>query len=391
MPFSGLGLYLGNYQLSIIFLVYILFIVKIVSDFNSITIDGKKLVTISIFLQIALISSVIRGFEFASFLPSLVITGLSLLPFILVLKETKSVTSLKVSTIIITILVCFEFIFNYLLPDAINALNTILERAGATNTYRGYTRIRAGFLEPSVMAIILSFYLIILLECNAKLKGSKIYIALIILMIFLTMSSSGFILLLVLALLNLKMKNITNFISHPVNSLVVLIFLIVATVLLKEPIMKVLEKITLIASVIELGIVTGSVGYRTFSLIVPFEYILSGTWIDFFWGTGFSNYEHYLKMRFEGIAFSGFSDGTIGSVFSAILLSTGVLGFLCFMILIFQISCISDGKLHYNFFACIAFSFLVFGDLSSFTIWTMILLTRLALLEILKAQKNDQH
>ena len=150
------------------------------------------------------------------------------------------------------------------------------------------------------------------------------------------------------------------------------------------PIYKTLEKLTLIPDVILNGNITGSVGYRINSLIVAPMYIQEADFYGRMLGTKFSNYSDYIITNYGHNEFSGFYDGSIGNIFSAILLSTGLLGFFSFLFFMKEAIYIQNKLTHMNFIFLVIMALISFGDLTSPWVWIIIYTTKISLENIYK-------
>lgn len=88
---------------------------------------------------------------------------------------------------------------------------------------------------------------------------------------------------------------------------------------------------------IQLGLVSGSEASRARSATMMFEYWASQDWIRMLVGEGYANYEGWLEQTFphvgEGLE-SSFARGSVHSVFSAVGISTGIVGLFLYLGLI---------------------------------------------------------
>jgi hypothetical protein len=289
---------------------------------------------------------------------------------------------------IIAIYCLFELTIGNVFPEYWKYFENLLGLSGDTQYYRGIRRLRGAFLEPSVFAIALNTYFFILNHSNLNAKLKFKYSCIIVILIILTFSSSALLLFLVnlsyLIRRNLfgKFQKLKKYAIYSIILLPLGVLGITKTRLI-EPLYRSVEKIQLIQEVILSENLTGSVGYRVHSILVPFQYIKeTDSYINKLFGTGYSNYSDYLIYKYHYADFSGFSDGSIGNILSAILLSTGIIGLIAFLILIWNIiSSYSQSFIEKLKIGILITSYLlIFGDVTSSFIWFNIyLLTRFKL------------
>lgn len=86
---------------------------------------------------------------------------------------------------------------------------------------------------------------------------------------------------------------------------------------------------------IQLGLISGSEASRARSATVVFEYWASQDWLHILAGEGYANYENWLKQTFGGMGGklgSSFERGNVQNVFSAVGISTGVIGVISYLL-----------------------------------------------------------
>lgn len=384
-PFSGCGFLLGNYLLSYFSIFFFLIVLIKIRErkFNK-----KLLATLTVIALVFFGSSFFR-YPINSFFPSLIILLMTLMIFL----NSKGDNYLRTKDLILGIKIIavycfFELTIGNSLPEYWKYFENLLGLSGDTQYYRGIRRLRGAFLEPSVFAIALNTYLFILNHSKLSAKFKFRYSCILVILIILTFSSSALLLFLV-NLSFLIYRNIFGINQQLKKYAIYSIILIPLGVLgitktrFIEPLSRSVEKIQLIQEVILSGNLTGSVGYRVHSILVPFQYIQeSSSYINKLLGTGYSNYSDYLISKYHFADFSGFSDGSIGNILSAILLSTGILGLITFLIFIWNIISIpSQNSIEKLKIGILVICYLlIFGDVTSSFIWFNIyLLTRFKL------------
>ena len=380
IPFSAFGFYLGPLLFSISFIPVFIINILTISKFK---LKKSLFIKYLIFFTICFFSSYYRH-SFSSFLPALIVFSFLLFPFLSTYRFSNTEKYIKISFIFLSIYCFFELMVGILSTDIMFEIEKALNIQGSTTTYRGIRRLRGGFLEPSVMGIALNFYLMIFVYSKTlKSKVKIFYVIVNIFWIILTFSSSAYAALIIniTFFIIIKLKNLNLNFKINFKSLYVIFFLIITFFISKnyffEPIYKAFEKLSLIPTVIMFGDVTGSVGYRINSLIVAPMYIYESGIYEKLFGTGFSNYSEYIISKFGSNEFSGFSDGSIGNIFSAILLSTGLLGFTSFIVFIKEAIYLKNTLKSINLMIITGIAFVAFGDLTSPWIWGLIFLTKL--------------
>lgn len=385
IPFSALGFYVGPLLFSICFIP--ITIINLLSIKNGIL---KKSLSIKflIFFSICFISSFGR-YPFSSFLPSLFVFSFLLFPFLTKIKINNTQSLMINSFALLSIYCLLEFIIGLISLQLMFDIENFLNINGSTTTYGGIRRLRGAFLEPSVMGIAINFYLLYFLNLKRisfTKKMSLIFVS--ILLIILTFSSSAYaaLALNIIFVTLFKTKNIKYKIK--LKNIFFLTFfglvLILGNNYFLAPIYKAFEKLTLIPDVILNENIVGSVGYRINSLIIAPLYILEADFYGRILGTGFSNYSDYIISNYGYNEFSGFYDGSIGNIFSAILLSTGLLGFFSFLIFMKEAIYIENKLTRINFIFLVMMSLIAFGDFTSPWIWIIIYITKISLENIYK-------
>ncbi|MDB4181829.1 hypothetical protein N9737_03805 [Polaribacter sp.] len=385
IPFSAFGFYIGPLLFSICFIPVIL--INLLSLQNGLL---KKSLSIKflIFFSICFISSFGR-YPISSFLPSLLVFSFLLFPFLTKIKIINTQRLMINSFALLSIYCLFEFIIGLISVQLMFDIENFLNIKGSTTTYRGIRRLRGAFLEPSVMGIALNFYLLYfsnLIRISFSKKMILIFVA--ILLIILTFSSSAYAALtlniIFIIISKLKINNIKLNFKKIIFLSVFALVLVFGNNYFFAPIYKAFEKLTLIPDVILSGNITGSVGYRINSLIVAPIYIQEAGFYGRMLGTGFSNYSDYIITNYGQNEFSGFYDGSIGNIFSAILLSTGLLGFFSFLVFMKEAIYIQNKLTHMNFIFLVIMALISFGDLTSPWIWIIIYTTKISLENIYK-------
>lgn len=373
LPFNSLGILYGDFVFSIIFLPYLcLIILEIINKkFDKINFMIFLLVILVFFL------SAVYKHSLASFLPSLFVFGLLIFPFTFNYRSvdtTKLFRYFCLSFLFLFFYCFFEFIISLFSNDLIFKLEKIIGFQGSTTTYRNLRRLRGGFLEPSIMSLVLNMYLYIFLNTKFYFFYFKrhTYIIFSILLILLTFSTLGYLAFLVM--ITYYIFNNKNVISKNISYNYIL-FILPLFYLIKyfwAPIYKAYEKFTLIIEVIQTNNITGSVGFRINSLIMGPQFIYDSNMLEKLLGTGYSNYTEYIKSIYGYNEFSGFSDGTIGNILSATLISTGLIGFILFSIFIYNVLFKKDKS--YTFNTLVIIFFLGTGNLIAPWLWLTLLI-----------------
>ena len=383
LPFSAVGFYIGNLHFSISFIpfIFLTIIIFLNGEFKK-TVLPKYL----LFISVCFISSFGR-YNLLSFVPSLTIFAFLLFPFVGVIKNSKVEKYIFYSFILLSFYCMFELVIGNISPQLIQSIEKILQFNGSSTWYKGIRRLRGGVLEPSVLGLLLNFYLLIFIYSPLINKIKIITIVFCLIWIILTFSSTAYIGLIFNFFFGTVyfLRNRNRNRNKNGRFKKIIIFSILAVVIfsyLSAPFIKAFEKIYLIPTVLLTGNVSGSVGYRIHSITLPFEYILESDLYNKLLGTGFSNYSEYISYKYYNFEFSPFLDGSIGNIFSAILLSTGVLGFISFLFLFRKAFFINSSFLNRHFYSLIALTFLSYGDTTAPWIWSSIFLTKLCLTNI---------
>ena len=384
IPFSAFGFYFGQFLFSVLLIPLVL-----INSLNIIKLRFKKKIFIHfvIFFIICFFSGISR-FSLETFLLPLLVFFFLIFMFSGTLQIRKPKKYIIISFLVLSVYCFFELFVGLISNDLMFEIEKFLNIKGSTTTYRDIRRLRGGFLEPSVMGLALNFYLMMFLNLTFSNKRNKILIYLLcIFWIVMTFSSAGYAGLLINLLFfifsrlkNLKFEPKLN-LKSLYTFLLSIIIVFVAYNNFFAPIYKAFEKIILIPEVILSGNVAGSVGYRINSLIVAPQFIFEANFFEKLFGTGFSNYSEYLISRFGDNEFSGFYDGSIGNIFSAILLSTGLLGFFSFILFLKNVLSLKNKLVHLQFILITLLSLIGFGDLTSPWIWSIIFLTKMTLQE----------
>jgi len=385
IPFSAFGFYYQSFLISISLLPLI--IINFICILNGIF-NKKLIIYYLLFISICFFSSFVRH-PIESFLPPLIILTFLLLPFTTALKLKNLQKYMIYSFAILSVYSLLELIIGSYSNEIMFNIENSLNLKGSTTTYRGIRRLRAGFLEPSVFGLALNFYLLVFIYIKSLNNRFKIFLILLcIFWIILTFSSAAYVALMLnlIFFIYLKLRTIKFSFKLSLRSILSLFSLVLIIAFsvqnFFEPIYKAFEKILLIPEVIILGNITGSVGYRINSLIVAPIYIIEAQLFEKFFGTGFSNYSEYLISKFGNNEFSGFYDGQIGNILSAILLSTGLLGFISFILFIKRALYINNKIMNIHLLILSLITMIGFGDLTSIWIWSIFFLTVKTLKEI---------
>lgn len=387
LPFSALGIKFGDFLFSIIFLPIIVLNISVIRS-NRIS---SSISLILLFLLSVFFFSAFGKFPLLSFAPSLLILTVLFFPFIGVypgISKKLLIEDLQKSFLLLTGYCFLEFFVSLLSIDLMFDIENFIGFDGSTTTYRGIRRLRGGFLEPSVLAIALNFYFAIFAQSRILKKNrNKLLItcAILIILTFSSIGIIGFVLNLVFLLLSVKKR-----LSFSFSSLTIIVLgLVLLISQFWEQVFKVFEKILNIATVIRTGNIEGSVGYRVSSLLIIPDFFGKTNMREALFGIGFSNYSEFISSHYGLSIYSGFYDGSIGNVFSAVIISTGLIGFIFFLIWIMRISLLPSKMSSLLLLLLISYGFLSFGNIISPWIWQLVFIYKLIFCKPFKIKNNE--
>jgi len=387
IPFSAFGFYLNNYFISFLTIAIGFYVILELCGQSKFT--KKPLVALGLFLFISIISSI--GLDPEEYFPQLFIVTI----FLLALSLKHSFLNYKLfifSYTIIAIYAFFELIFNFINPDIMVKLSDFMGQRGGVNLENGYTKLRAGFLEPSVFSIILVYYFIGFSHLEKQIKLNKIYKISTVLFILLTMASSGYVILLLIGLVILIRKILINRSNSAKIFLMAIALFWIYIYRQGDGILLdygVIEKIYNIAPSIAFQNISGSTGYRANSIILAYQFVQEAEWLQKLFGMGFFNYGEYIINKYivyPGFEMSGFSKGFPGNVHTAILLSCGLIGYVFFILFFWFVSNCRSFFNQFILFLTIMMTFFAFGSLVDPLFFSVFLITR----AVLNTYRDDQ-
>ena len=382
IPITGIGFYIDNFLINALLLP--------LSTLSLIFIFIKK-INLKIFLSLTFLFmcffiSVIGRHSPSTFLPSLIVTFLLISPVVLIMRvDIFFIEKLfRKSLYLIMIITFFEFFITRTFPSIWLELEKIIFLQGASVEYFGSRRLRGAFIEPSILGIVLNYYYICALFFKDKgFDSYQFLILVIILLIFLSFSSGAYIIFIGILLLQMvlrifKLRSIKRF---SLNPLLIILFSLIAVVFFSimypylDAFFKTFERVANIGTIIETQTTVGSVAYRFVSVLLGPLYLLEATGVNFFFGEGFSNYQDWVINYFPYNPNSPFNDGSIGNLYSAIIISTGLFGFLAFIIFFISFSKPFQNRFYFLFTFTNAMFFLSYANFTSPILWGIILFT----------------
>lgn len=359
LSFSGLGVSIMRFivgPFSILFFSFVLF------RLSQLKLYSRTLKPYIALICVFVASNIGRN-EIESYLLSFIVLAVScsivlINPFRDINTIEKKLEKITVHSFAVMACFClFEFTFSIVDRDLWDIFTRLILQNGGVNSYFGIYRIRAGTMEPSILGIILLFYLILFQFYLPVIYGRTypFYSMSTLLLVGLTMSTTAilgaaiiFLIMMVLGcaatlprLLSFRLKkSLFNFHS------VIMVVTITGVVVVGGPFVdKMLERIFHIFVVLrslepgslDESFLTGSVGFRVGSLLVMFEYLSNASYMNILLGEGYSNFGGYLVQHFGHVERSGLSRGQPGNIITALVLGTGILGTVCYFYLIAKV------------------------------------------------------
>lgn len=375
LPFSGVGVELGGTFFSSGFIGYALFLLASLKWF-SLPYLPKVSLTLLVFLSACLISNIFKN-PLASFVGPFLVLSFFAFPFFLrvncKLKVISLLPSLKLSFILLNLTLVAEVIL-YMAYGLNPSIYSLLGIHGSTIEYYGIPRLRGFQTEPSILSYIAIFYLIAFNHLSRFARISAIYRYFPIMIVMSSMSSSGILFLTCVGLgliLTQRKISYSNYKIIVIPVLAVLLLLLFPG--LVQPVAKAFYRIADIFEVILTSNASGSVGYRVHSIIEPIFFYANADIISLFTGTGFSNYSNYIYEKYHHLDYSGFASGDLNSIFSAVAISTGIIGLVPFMFFCYTAFRSPESNLFADTkFLFIIFLFLSYGNMSAPFIWIIL-------------------
>jgi len=191
----------------------------------------------------------------------------------------------------------------------------------------GYYRIRSTFDEPSFYAAYLCAVLNFII--GTKYQKNKYLFYSIIILLILTLSLTGYFLLVYLLYFHKRIKYKTK----AKHVYVVVVLFVLYSSFFSSEVQHVYDRIiNTYDSLLEYNVL-GSEGSRINSLTVLFKYYQDDS-SSILFGEGYSNHENWLEKKFEGYRDGpsvSFARGAIHNVFGGIGISTGVIGLILYL------------------------------------------------------------
>ena len=349
LPFTGIGISISGFIVGPTFLYVFIFIV--LGVYKRATVNRRLFTLYSMVIFVFTISVISRYSLNSYFLSLIAYAYISFLPILCVRSNNDDSLLLyqAVSNVVnYLLLICtIEFIVNFMAPNYWLELQKFVYLNGSANRYFGITRLRAFTTEPSMLAQILCLYylLTLCLEKYFNYKSLNFIKLKIFLMLILTMSTTGIFIIAGLQLLSTMMKlgsiiiNLKIRINYKDIFKIFIFFVIVYYTgnYFDSFTYKMGERLFAIREVLMTGHLSGSVGFRVGSLLVIPLYISEANMFNLLLGEGFSNFSIWLSNRYSHLPYSGLSEGLPGNLITALILSSGILGTICFFIYIFFI------------------------------------------------------
>lgn len=386
IPITGIGIYVNNFLINALLLP--LTILSLVFIFFK-KLDLKIFLSITCMLMFFLISVVGRHSP-STFVPSFIVTLVLVSPLALVIRaDIFFIEKLfRKSLYIILIITFFEFLITRTFPLIWIEVEKVISLQGASVDYFGSRRLRGAFIEPSIFGMVLNYYYICALFFKDKgFDSYRILMPIIALLIFLSFSSAAYLTLIGIISIQIifKISKLRSIRKFSINPLLIISFILIATIFSAiiypylDASFKAFERLANIGAIIETQTTIGSVAYRLVSILLGPLYLIEATGINFFFGEGFSNYQTWIIDYFPYNPASPFADGSIGNLFSAVIISTGLFGFLSFAIFFLAFSKPFYNKFYLIFTFLNAMFFLSYANFTSPVLWGIMLLTRIVL------------
>lgn len=322
----------------------------------------------------------------STYLPSLMV--FSALSAILLIAHIEvkpdDIKRLKKSIVLSFYLVVGYCAVEFVLSNLGGALWSLWERAiflnGSANSYFGVVRIRGLTTEPSNLAKLFVFYFLIFHFFFPRVFNETKYhlSALCLIGLLFTMSTTGFagIIMLwsayaVFSMPKWPFVGIGTFLLSCLTLIGALLTLLCLAYFFPEYSSKMLERFTAIKEVLVNRNFEGSVGFRVASLLAVLEFFKFAGLFDILFGLGFSNFDGYLIDNYAHLERSGLSEGLPGNLFTAVFLSTGVLGAIALALFLVTTMARDLSMLSLLNVVFVVFIFASSGNLTSPYMWAM--------------------
>lgn len=282
----------------------------------------------------------------------------------------------------ITLAISFIELFGALLgiDDILILLDTIFPD-GRRGNPSPYLRPKAGFFEPSHLAVYLAFAFVVVDIAFRKSKFSYLFKVMIGVAILYVASLAGFLVAMFYIAAQWS-KVIFTTRRNAFISFMALILSFVAVLIYWDDIISstYFERIGIVGEAFSRGDLVGSEGSRINAFRPVIDYWSENGWTEFFLGTGYGNYSDWLIYRYGGLGvFSSAGRGDTDNIFAAVMLSTGFLGIVSYIaFLLVRFYSISKGNLIAIAIFIVAVHF-SYGHMISYLVWYLFLVLANAL------------
>lgn len=284
--------------------------------------------------------------------------------------------------LVITMVISFVELMASLLSidDILNLLDTIFPD-GRRGNPSPYLRPKAGFFEPSHLAVYLAYAFVIVDVAFRKTQRSNVFKALIGVCILYVGSLAGFL----IATFYVAAQGVSGIFKSKRNAFIAFMLLILsfaAVLIYWNDIVSstYFERLGIVSDAFSSGDLVGSEGSRINAFRPVFDYWSENGWTEFFLGTGYANYSDWLITRYGGLGtFSSAGRGDIDNIFAAVMLSTGLFGILSYLtFLVVRLYSVSKGRRIPIVLFLVAVHF-AYGHMISYLSWYLLLVLASAL------------
>lgn len=280
------------------------------------------------------------AFEYplGSVIPSLALFLLAITPFVVssatdpgLLFATRGfLLSLKLSIILVFV----QYLAHTQDIQPVNDLFNLMFPYGNTNSFLGVPRPTTSFLEPSYLAIYLAVSFFALVAFSNERQG--LWLALIVLAIFLIGSASGAILLAIGAILG-GLQWITSHrrdqsLRVPKSAVILaLVLLPLGIAAFGDNVLALLSRLSVAVEALESGELNGSEASRINAFRAVTMLWREEGLKEVMLGIGYANTEEWLSSQFANAGmFASYARGHIDNVFVTVCVSVGLVGFVIF-------------------------------------------------------------
>jgi len=392
-PFAVFGMTIGGgYILSVAT------VILLIADLL-ILVRGKfwsgPLVAVVLFLLWCFLTAVGR-YEVSSYLPSLLALSAMLLPIVASIStrvdSKKILKAFNAGLIASFPLGVWDIGVNLGLPTLTDTFPLGLWGTDyiQESIYFGFYRVKAAQTEPSHYAHYLVFAYSIVDQADRRgLTIQNMYILKIftVLLIFLTVSLSGLIMLIsywgavvVSDWRSILYKRLYKF-KFWVYLTIGIVFLFVALQWIGEDILEytlwLWGRMEEAIVAIQLGLVAGSEASRAYSAVIVFEYWANQDWFYILFGEGYANHQQWLMQEYSYLQDQNvsFARGDIHNNFAMLGIATGVIGLLAYLLFVITFYLNKNLYVPFSIFAVWIVSHFAMGYFSFYRFWFPIILS----------------